>query len=250
MISTKRILLAVIVMAASTLVQAGEVNCDTGMMKMMKPTHEFGYVSAGSAWLTLGKVNSFLNGQGLSGFPEQAWSLSFGRYKDFRRLVMESDLTLRIWGDNLNAGLRTSLFAGDITWNNGFNVLPPEWVGSLYPYLGLGIGLNNLYFRDNSKTLAELRTTTEPNSNVWELTPLLNLGLGSNFLFANNDRSKGLVVGLGAGYLVDLYYTKRWMSDGIYISDLPSISQTGPYVRLVLGAWGKHHHHHMEGHEE
>jgi hypothetical protein len=248
--SIKRILLAAIVMAAFTMVQADKMDCDTGMMKIMKPTHEFGYVSPGSAWLTLGKVNSLLNSQGLSGFPEQAWTLSFGHYEDFRRLVMESELTLRIWGDNVNAGLRTSLFTGDITWNSGFNVLPPEWAASLYPYLGLGIGLNSLYFRENSRTLAELRVSTEPNSNAWELTPLLNLGLGSNFLFANNDRSKGLVVGLRAGYLVDLYYTKRWMSDGIYVSDLPSISQTGPYVRLVLGAWGKHHHHHIERHEE
>jgi hypothetical protein len=247
--STKRIAIGVAVLAAFFAAYAGDTCSDTSSMKMMKPTHEFRYLSPGSAWLSLGKVNGFLVDQGLSRFPEQAWTITAGGYRDFGRFVMEHTLSIRIWGDNLNGSLRSSLCVGDITWNTGFNALPPEWMVSLYPYLGLGIGMNSMYFRANSRTLSGasgVLASTEPNSYTWEVTPLLNLGLGTNWLFANPDKTMGFVLGLRGGYLVDLYYTKRWLSYGVYVSDLPSISETGGYVRLVLGAWGNHKHHHHD----
>lgn len=228
-----------------TMTPAHMMGGDTSGM-MMKPTHEFSYISPGFSWINLGSFNNFLVSSGFTRFPAQAWTISLGGYKDFRRLVMEGAIMARIWGYNLDGPQRVSLGAGEIVWNSGFNVLPPEWSTSLYPYMGLGIGMNSLYIRAKSKTLLSLLAATEPNSFMWELTPLLNLGLGSNYLLSAKDGSKGLAIGLRIGYLVNLYMNKKWSSDGINVSDLPSILQNGAYIRLTLGGWGKHHH--MEGH--
>lgn len=243
-----RILLSMLLLWLSAVAaeEPNQESRDSAMKKMMTPTREFGYVSPGISWTSLGQLNGFLASSGLSGFPDHAWTLSFGREKEFRRLIMERSLSLDIYGDNLNAGLRTSLFVGDITGRAGFNVLPPDLFASLYPYLGLGAGLNAMFFRANSRTLASLLATSEPNVYAWQFTPLLDLGLGSNFPFANKDGTRGLTAGLRVGFLADLYYTKRWYSDGVVLSDLPSIQQAGPYIRLVLGGWGPHKHHHHE----
>ncbi len=236
--------LMVMVLAGFGIATAGDSTGDSAMMRMMRPTHEFGYVGASSAWLSLSGFNTFLNSQGLSSFPEQAWTIAFGGYKDYDRLVMEHTFSIRIWGFNRNGPLRTTLVAADLTGNTGFNTLPPQWPASLYPYVGLGVGMNALYVRDDSKTFSQMLASTEPNSYSWEFTPLLNLGLGSNYLLLSPDKTMGLALGLRAGFLVDLYYTKRWISDGVYITDIPSISQTGAYVRLIIAGWGKHKHHH------
>ncbi len=236
-----RILIAFGLVLAAMVPRASAMNGDTAMMK---PTHEFRYVSPGYSWADLGKVNAFLNSEGLAGFSDQAWTIALGGYRDYHRFIMESALSARIWGSNLTGSLRVSLFAGDLTWNTGFNVLPPEWSTSVYPYLGLGVGLNDLYFRANSRSLGSLLSSVDSNFSAWELTPLLNLGIGSNFLLPNKDGTKGLAIGLRVGYLVDLYTSKRWYSDGIYVNNLPSILQSGPYIRLIIGGWGSHHMHH------
>jgi hypothetical protein len=242
------IVLSMLLLSLSAMAAEGpnEQCRDSTMKKMMTPTREFGYVSPGISWTFPGKVNSFLNASGITGFPEHAWGLSFGREKEFRRLILERSLSFGIYGDNRNGNLRTSLFVGDITGRAGFNVLPPDLFASLYPYLGLGAGLNTLYFRANSRTLGSMLASTDSNVYAWQITPLLDLGLGSNFLFANKEKTRGLVAGVRVGFLTDLYYTKRWYSNGVFLSDLPSIQQTGPYVKLVLGGWGPHKHHHHD----
>ncbi len=240
-----KIMMVMMFMAAVCAVAGTDDSSKASSMMNMKPTHEFGYASPGSAWLSLSNVNKFLNNQGLSGFLGQAWTVSLGGYRDWHRVVMEHSLNLRIWGYNLNGALRTSMYLWDATWNTGFNTLPPEWPVSLYPYVGLGVGLNTMFFGSDTKTFATMLATNEPDAYAWEFTPLFNVGLGSNYLFPSPDSTKGFSVGLRLGFLVDLFYTKRWISDGVYISDLPSISQTGPYIRLTLGGWDKHGHHHM-----
>jgi|GEM_PF-3005124 hypothetical protein len=236
----------VLLFAAIAAAETGQQCTDTTAKKMMTPSREFKYVSPGISWNTAGSVNRFLNESGFTGFPDHVWTLSFGREKEFRRLVFDHSLTIRIYGDNLNAGVRTSLYEGDMMGRAGFNVLSPDLFTSLYPYIGFGAGMNALYFRESSKTLGSALATSEPNVYAWQLTPLFDLGLGSNFQFANKDKTRGLVAGLRVGFLTDLYYTKRWHSSGTVLSDLPAVQQTGPYVKLILGGWGPHkgHHHH------
>jgi hypothetical protein len=217
---------------------------------MMKPTHEFGYISPGMSWINSGNLNGYLMSLGYSRFQEQAWTLSLGKYRDWNRLVMEHHILARILGDNLNGTLRSSLGYGEIIFDGGFNVLPPEMSLDLYPYLGIGAGLAWMNFRNNTKTLPQLLLSTEPNSFLMQATPLFDLGIGSNYLLGHKDGTMGLAIGLRIGYLVDLNAGKRWYSDMTAVSGLPSIMQNGAYIRLILGGWGKHHHMMMEGHEK
>jgi hypothetical protein len=246
------VLTAAVLLVSFTSASAHSMDNDSMMMKMMKPTHEFGYISPGFSWINFGDFNNSLISLRLSPFPEQAWTLTLGKYKDWNRFIMESHITIRMWGDNIDSTRRSFLGAGDIIMNAGFNVLPPAMPLDLYPYLGLGAGLNCLTIRSDTKTLSDLLASTEPNSMLWQATPLLDLGIGSNFLLGSKDGSMGFAVGLRIGYLVDLYMNKKWNSDMTTVSGLPSITQNGAYLRLTLGGWGKHHHHHdmMEEHEK
>lgn len=246
--TTAHILTALVLLVSFASTPAHTMDNDS--MMMMKPTHHFRYISPGFSLIGFGDLNNYLGSLGYSRFPAQAWTLTLGSYKDWDRFIMEHHIMARIWGDNLNAGLRTSLGMGEIVADAGFNVLPPAMPVDLYPYLGLGVGLNCMNFRSNTKALPDLLTSTEPNSMVWQATPLFDIGLGSNYLLASKDGTMGFSFGLRAGYLVDLYSGKKWYSGGTTVTGLPSIMQNGAYIRLVLGGWGKHPHHHMEAQEK
>jgi hypothetical protein len=242
-------LTVVVLLVAFTSAPAHTMDNDSMMMKM-KPTHEFGYISPGMSWINFGNLNGYLESLGYTHFQEQAWTLSLGRYRDWGRFVMESHILVRIMGDNLDSTLRSSLGFGEIVGDAGFNVLPPAMPLDLYPYLGLGVGGAVMNFRSNTKTLPELLVSTEPNSMLWQVTPLFDLGIGSNYMLGSKDGSMGFAFGLRIGYLFDLYVNKKWYSNMITVSGLPSITQNGAYIRLTLGGWGKHHHMMMEGHEK
>jgi hypothetical protein len=242
-------LTAIVLLVSFASVSAHTMDNDSMMMKM-KPTHEFGYISTGMSWINSGNLNGYLVSLGYSRFQEQAWTLSLGKYRDWDRFVMEHHILARIVGDNLNGTLRSSIGFGEIVFDAGFNVLPPVMSLDLYPYLGIGAGLAYLNFRSNTKTLPALLNSTEPNSFLMQATPLVDVGIGSNYLLGNSDESMGFTFGIRIGYLADLYANKKWYSDMTAVSGLPSIMQNGPYIRLTLGGWGKHHHMMMEGHEK
>jgi hypothetical protein len=235
--------IAVTVLLSAAFVWAvPETTCkaDSAMMLKRKPTHEFHYISPGYSWIGFQDFNKALNAQGFSAFPEKVWSLTFGGYKDYRRLVMEHFLTLGIWGDNFDNGLRSSLMNAGFVANLGFNVLPPELGVSVYPYIGLGVGTMSLRVKSSTKTFTQLLASAEPNLNMWQITPLLNFGVGSNYILSKKDAAKGLAVGMRAGYLLDLYNNKKWRSDGMTVTGIPSIMQSGAYVRLIIGGWHEH----------
>lgn len=238
------ILTTIVLLVAFTSAPAHTMDNDSTMMKMMRPTHEFGYISPGFSWISFGTFDNYLKTIGLTSFPQQAWTLSLGKYRDWDRFVMESHIMARLWGDNLSGTLRSSMGMGEIIMAAGFNVLPPVMALDLYPYLGIGAGLNWLNFRTGAKTLPNLLQSTDSNSMLWQATPLLDLGIGSNYLLCNKDGTMGFDFGLRIGYLVDLYMNKKWYSGQIGISGLPSINENGAYIRLTIGGWGKHHHHH------
>jgi hypothetical protein len=203
------------------------------------PTNKFGFISPGFAWIDLGSFNSSLAALRLSPFPGQAWTISLGEHTERGRWISEGMATLRIWGDNRDSAYRTSLFIGEIGCHGGVNVLPKDLPINAYPYLGLGLGLNTLRIRGNEKSLSDLLVSSEPNSFLWQATALLDLGLGSEF--KHSDKKGGCAIGLRIGYLVDLHKNKKWTSDGVRVTGLSSISQNGPYIRLILGGWDDGH---------
>jgi hypothetical protein len=61
------------------------------------------------------------------------------------------------------------------------------------------------------------------------------VGLGFDWFMTSPDKKRTGVIGIRAGYSGDIWGPKSWHSDGTTITDLPSLSHNGGYVRLVFG---------------
>lgn len=201
-------------------------------------THSFGYISPGFTWVDNDNLNNFLATLGIGSFRENSATLSFGKRKEIRKIIGESALRLRYWDSEVNTGIRSSLFMGDILWNAGFNLMPLNTPAVIFPYAGLGVGLNTLRIRSESKTLSELLESTEPNAFIWQAAFLINVGAGADFKIAKKDARGGIVLGIRSGYLFDPFTKNRdWYSNGSEITDIPVLKQSGPYIQLIVGGW-------------
>jgi hypothetical protein len=239
--SIKRLSAAILFSAVLFAPFADEKSIDSCVNRA--PTNEFGFISPGINFTDLKDINNSLATLGLSSFPDQAWVLSFGSHTERGRWISEGVTTLRIFGDNLDSASRTSLYMGNISCYSGVNVLPIKLPINLYPYLGLGLGLTMLHIRSNERAMADLLASSEPNPFLWQVTGLLDLGVGSEL--KHSIKTGGLAIGLRMGYLVDLKKNKKWTADGTTVTGISPISQSGPYIRLVLGGWEnrkKHEH--------
>jgi hypothetical protein len=211
---------------------------DTACTTMV--TREYGFINPGVSRANLNNINAYLKIKGITKFKFYTPTLSIGGHKEYHRLVLESNLTLRYWRDRVNSNLRTSIYAGDLVWNHGINVLPTTLPTLLFPYLGLGVGLATMHIRSEEKTLSQLLTSSEPNVRLWQASFLLNGGIGLDRQFKMSGGAHGMTVGLRGGYLLDPFYKKKdrsWFSNRVEIGDVPILRQNGPYLRLMLGCW-------------
>jgi hypothetical protein len=222
-------------------IQAAPMACDTAACPKAKiRSHHF--VGGGAMKIDPDKLNSSLANNGLSAFDNMAGTFTMGKQSSVKRLIWEKELTLSGWKHNLNSNTRSTLSAGSLLWNTGFNVLNPELPFAVFPYAGAGIGFNTIRFRTESKSMTDVLTYSEKESNVqlWQAALLLNVGLGADFTFAPPDRSKGIVIGVRGGYLFDPITDKIWRDRHTEVNGLSALERSGPYARLVVGMW-KHH---------
>lgn len=213
--------------------------CDSACTQ--SPTRHFGFIAPGVSWIDADKLNDFLATQGISSFKDVAPTLSLGGSKEYRRLIFESNLTMRYWHERVNSNVRTSLFMGDMMWNTGYNLLPPSFMTRVFPYAGIGFGINSIYLRNDTATFADMRSSQNTNSMLWKAKFLINAGLGTDLILTKDKSGPGLVMGLRAGYLYDPFnHNKSWYSSGTEIKGMPDLRQSGAYIKLILGGWGHH----------
>jgi hypothetical protein len=198
----------------------------------------YGLVGAGISWVNLTGVNNGLAARGLSTFREFTPTIAIGGHKEFDRMIVESNVTGLFWKDRVNSSVRTSLWIGNIVWNTGFNVLPSSLPIIAFPFAGIGAGLNGIHFRSNEKTLSDILVSKDPNSTLWQTAFLLNVGAGADLRIAVGDRNGGAVIGVRGGYAFDPFLKSKWYSDGIRVTGLSPVVQSGAFMRLVLGRWG------------
>ncbi len=226
---------------------APQSNAMHGMLRMhddtactTNVTREFGFIGPGVSWVNIDNFNNFLAAQGISRFKAMTPTLSIGGHKELRRLILESNLSLRYWHDNLNSNLRTSLFAGDIVWNSGINVLPASLPVTFFPCFGFGAGLATLHLMSDTKSFGQILASSEPDAMLWQASFLLNVGAGTDVLFVKKDALRGMALGIRGGYLFDPFSRKKdreWRSGRTEIEGMPVLRQNGPYLRLILGGW-------------
>jgi hypothetical protein len=213
----------------------------------MKATHRYGFLGGGFSWFDDSKLNEMLTSSNLPKFKEYAMTVSLGGRKDMGKLIMESVITGYFWKNMVSStNQRVSLMSGDIMWNHGYNFLTSGMPLTLFPYVGLGVGINTMQLRSDRKTFSELVATAGDPDHALFLSQgavLFNVGLGSDLFLVKPDKTKTMVIGIRAGYSYDLYTGKKWYSNGTTVSDLPSLHHNGGYVRLVIGGEGNHNHH-------
>jgi hypothetical protein len=214
-----------------------EMSKDSGCSSKKTDLHYF-YSSVGTAWFTNSNLNGYLQAMQLSPFRDNVLSISIGEHKQKGKKVEESSFTGQFWADHLNGNLRSSMWSFDVFSNSGFNAIPLKMPLSLFPYFGLGLNLSALHIRSNVTTLPERMNSQQPNAYLLQGALLLNVGIGSDFKFSSPDNKTGFILGYRAGWCYDLYTTRNWYSQGVAISDVPSLRHNGGYVKLVLGGWG------------
>jgi hypothetical protein len=218
------------------------MDSDSTCKKMI--TRDYGYISPGVWWTDLHNVNKRLGIQGLSTFDGMVPSFNLGGHREVGRMIMESNWSWNYWWrDNLDNEIRTTYRATNLLWTSGINVLPDAVPVTMFPLIGLGVGMNFMRIRSDERTLAGILVTSEPNTMMYETEFLLTAGLGSDLILADKEKSRGLIIGIRAGFLFCPTGKNRWYSDGIRINDLKSVRQNGAYLRLILGAYGKKHDH-------
>jgi hypothetical protein len=208
----------------------------------MKTTHQYGFLGGGISWFDDSKLNDRLALSNLPKFKEYAMTISIGGRKDMKRMTMESVITGHFWRDKVSSNQRISLWSGDIFWNGGYNILPSEQSLTLFPYVGLGVGLNTMRLRSDTKTFSGLLTSTDHALFLTQGSVIFNVGLGSDLFLVKPDKTRSMVIGIRAGYSYDLYNAKNWYSDGTTISDLPVLRHNGGFIRLVIGGMGNRKH--------
>jgi hypothetical protein len=229
----------------SVLVIAGAIGAaenDTDSVAIAKPIIHYHFIGVGAAWFKNSNLNEKLGSIGVSSFNNNAFSLSFGKHEERRKSITESSLSLNFWDDKVDSNVRTSLVSGELMNVGGFNTLPGNLPIKLFPYFGVGLGINALHVRANNKTLSNLVTSIDRNSILWQGSILYDIGIGSDAVVKFKQHSGGLALGVRAGYRGNIYSSKSWWSNGTTITDVPSMQHSGGYIRLVFGGWDNNKH--------
>jgi hypothetical protein len=216
---------------------------DDSLLRELKATRQYSFIGTGFYEANLKELNSKLDSSGISGFEPAGFSLAFGGHLEIRKLILEGGGSGLIWGENIDNGLRTSLYAANINGHLGVNLLPEDMIITLSPYAGLGLGMNGLRICNDKKTLNQAIENSDPNVTIWQGSFLTQIGVAIDVVVASPDKQKGYVVGIRGGYQFAPLLTS-WYSDDTPITDVPDIKQSGVFVKLILGGWKPHRHKH------
>ncbi len=222
---------------AGTTVPDSTCRADSSSQKKCKTARGYGVFQAGITTVDPDKLNNTLSLTGLTGFDPLTVSLAIGGHREYRRLITDGQFSTAFWRKNDNGPVRTTLTSFNFTSNTGVNVLPPDFNLNLFPYAGLGVGVNKLHISRKSATFNEVVSATIPDQTLRQGTLTFNAGLGTDFTMPKDNKKSGFVVGVRCGYQLPLY-TSKWRSNGTTITGLPDLKQQGFYVRLVIGGWG------------
>jgi hypothetical protein len=216
---------------------------DDRQLRKLKPTRQYRFIGTGFYEADINELNDKLDSAGMSGFGPVAFNLSFGRHVEIRKLILEGGGSGLIWGENIDNGLSTSLYAANINGHLGVNLLPEDMMITLSPYAGFGLGMNGLRICNDKKTLNQAIENSDPNVTIWQGSLLTQIGVAVDLVLPSTDKQKGFVVGIRGGYQFAPLLTS-WYSDDIPITDVPDMKQSGVFAKLILGGWKPHRQKH------
>jgi hypothetical protein len=207
-----------------------------------------GFLIAGGGMRTVADANKVLNTQGLPGLSKYYAGFGFGGKTQFKRLLGTSEFLGTFSNQWESADKISALYSVTGTLNIGFDLIGSDRI-NLYPLVGIGGGLLNLYVRDKEKTFAQFSPGASTPLNLYQGTLLLNAGLGFDLISKPTFEGKSRTIGLRVGYQFDPTTKGTWKQDGVKVTNGPAPDLSGLYVKLLLGSSGpmKHKKHWGKG---
>jgi hypothetical protein len=241
LITSVAVLITAAALSAGTEKQDSTGQTDSSFQEP-KPTRHYGLLGFGTAGADPAALNTKLKSMGLSGFDTYGGNLSFTGHAEFNRVIIEGGIAGLFWDDKVNDALKTTLMSGSISGNIGGNILPAGQTVNLWPFAGIGFGVNYLRIRNKETTLDQALVSLEPNVTVTQAAFLINAGLAADFVFPNKGKKKGFVLGLRGGYTY-APASGRWNMHDVQVTDIPDLKLSGPFFQVVIGGWGPKRHH-------
>jgi hypothetical protein len=216
---------------------------DTATCK--KDAGHTGFLIVGGGMRNVEDANEALQAQALPGLSKYYAAVGFGGKTRFKRLIGTSEFLGAFSNRWESADKISALYSATGTLNIGFDLVNSERI-DLYPLLGVGGGILNLYVRDKEKTFAQFSPGASTPINMYQSTLLLNAGLGFDLISPMKFDGKSRSVGLRIGYMFDPTTKSAWQQNGTKVTNGPAPDLSGLYVKLILGSSG---HGHAKKHE-
>lgn len=195
--------------------------------------------NTGYSRYNLSDLNQVMQGKGYSAFSENLFSVGGSMQLVTWNFLTELEGNVAFGAPSINDTYYTNLSAGNVLLNFGYQLKPVKEL-SIYPIVGLGIGIAQLDFtrRNLLPSFDEFLTNPGRQGQISNLLFTLNAGVGIDW-----EWDWGGQIGIRGGYL----WTppSNWWdiqdvrdddnSRSLAVAGGPSISLSGPYVRVMLG---------------
>lgn len=222
---------------AFTIIQAR--NCDFQISDSLCSKADFKttYGGFGVGYSDLGKLNRNMQSNGFDRMDQGIFLITGGEKYHYKRFIVGGEFTGYLW-NIAESDTRRNLQGGfDVSLISGFDIISKEEI-SLFPYMGLGLGAltHHMAYKDLPFTSVS-KGNSASDETLWQPTAIVKFGLGFERDLPSNKTNT--IIGLRAGYTVDISDGDRWYRDFSTVADGPSLKQSGPFVMLTVGVKSK-----------
>jgi hypothetical protein len=211
-------------------------------IKKSKVYGGMGYFQTGVSFLDLDDLNAMLKSNDMPELGNASATFGGGGQGIIGNFIIGGEGHGVMGNSGLNQTYRVTYGSGYGLFNMGY-VVYSNPVLLLYPMLGIGGGGQSVTIIDRSSLPVNFSDILEDPKHQSVLTKgsfLIDLSLTSNlFVFGHTggNASGGFLVGLRAGYLLELN-NDRWYIDDQELVGGPNSGMSGPYIRLIIGGGG------------
>ncbi len=198
-----------------------------------EPTFTVGYVSFGAAYYDLEELNRSLQKTGNPLFGNEVFQFTLGEDVHYEQLIGGGSFSANIWEIAENNEKRTFMTSMDMNALVGYDLLFEEHM-SLFPYVGVGVGVSLLHMAHQDASFESMgQGTSLQDELLWQMSLDIKTGFGYDFHLKREGTST--VFGVRAGYRFDVSSGTGWYRELSTVAGGPSLKMSGPYATLLFG---------------
>jgi len=197
-----------------------------------------GYFQTGYSFFNLNNLNDLLSSSGMPELQNGSVSFGGGGHSIINSFIVGGEGHGLIGSSSTNAEFSVSQGGGYGFFNIGYLALQKSFL-TLYPILGIGGGGYSITITDRTNlptNFNDLLANPQNQSTLNKGGFMLNFSLGTDF-FLTGDANGGFIIGLRAGYLLELNKNKWYIADQ-ELAGGPDAGISGPFIRLTIGGGG------------